>query len=377
MKCTAFFVGLLAIGLVSGLRAQSTSSADRLYVGTYSRRGSEGIYIVQLDRKTGALSIAGTAKNNENPSFLALHPSKNYLYAVNEASGGAGAAGANAYDIDKTTGALQLLNQQVTDGAGPCYISLDKAGKMAFVAAYGGGVFTALPVAADGKLGTLVERVKYAGNNPANPRQDAPHAHSATVSPDGKQVYVADLGNDRVYIYNLGGSKPTPNAIPFVTVKQGSGPRHMAFHPNGRFAYVVEELTSSMAVFARDPKTGSLTLLKDGIATLPTTFTAPNTSADIHIDAAGTFIYQSNRGHDALAVLKVGPDGVPTLIGQVPVGGKTPRNFWLDPRGQFVIVANQDTDNLVVFRRTASTGMLTATGQELKIPAPVCVISGQ
>ncbi|RYF64327.1 MAG: lactonase family protein, partial [Cytophagaceae bacterium] len=222
-----------------------------------------------------------------------------------------------------------------------------------------------------------VERVKYAGNNPANSRQDAPHAHSATVSPDGKQVYVADLGNDRVYIYNLGGAKPVPNATPFVTVKKGSGPRHLAFHPNGRFVYVVEELISSMAVFARDPKTGSLTLLKEGIATLPTGFTGDNTSADIHIDATGSYIYQSNRGHNALAVLKIGSNGIPMLIGHVPTGGKTPRNFWLDPRGQFVIVANQETDNLVVFRRNASTGMLTAAGQELKIPAPVCIISGQ
>ncbi|WP_375447136.1 lactonase family protein [uncultured Fibrella sp.] len=375
MKYILFFVSLLAIGTVSRVQAQSTSAADRLYVGTYSRRGSEGIYVVQLDRKTGALSIIGTARNNENPSFLALHPSKKYLYAVNEASGGT--AGANAYAIDKATGTLQLLNQQVTDGAGPCYISIDKAGKMAFVAAYGGGVFTALPIGTDGKLGTLVERVKYTGSNPANSRQDGPHAHSATVSPDSKQVYVADLGNDRVYIYTIGGTKPEPNATPFVTVKQGSGPRHMAIHPNGRFAYLVEELTSSVAVFARDPKTGSLTLIKDGIATLPADFKEQNTSADIHIDAAGKYIYQSNRGHNALAVLKVGSDGIPTLVGHVPTGGKTPRNFWLDPRGQFVIVANQDTDNLVVFKRNASTGMLTTTGQELKIPAPVCVISGQ
>ncbi|RYF50256.1 MAG: lactonase family protein, partial [Cytophagaceae bacterium] len=155
MKCSAFFVGLLAIGMVSYAQAQSTSPTDRLYVGTYSTRGSEGIYIVQFDRKTGALSLTGSAKNNQNPSFLALHPSKKYLYAVNEADGGSAAA--NAYSINKATGALQLLNQQATDGAGPCHVSIDKAGKMAFVSAYGGSVFTALPVAADGKLGTLVE----------------------------------------------------------------------------------------------------------------------------------------------------------------------------------------------------------------------------
>ncbi len=246
------------------------------------------------------------------------------------------------------------------------------------MAAYGGGVFTALPVTANGQLGSLVDAVKYSGRNPDNSRQDGPHVHSATVSPDNKHVYVTDLGNDRVYIYNLAGSgKPQPNAMPFVTVKSGSGPRHMAIHPNGRFTYLVEELTSSMAVFTRNSKTGALVLVQEGIATLPTDFKGSNTSADIHIDASGKYIYQSNRGHNALAVLKIGTNGVPKLVGHVPVGGKTPRNFWLDPRGQFVIVANQDTDNLVVFRRNASTGMLTPAGQELKIPAPVCVISGE
>ena len=197
MKSFALFVGLLTIGLVSASQAQSNSTADRLYVGTYSIRGSEGIYIVQFDRKTGSLSVVGTAQNKENPSFLALHPSKKYLYAVNEAN--SGAAGVSAYSIDKATGALQLINQQATNGAGPCHISIDKTGKMAFVSAYGGGVFTALPVTDNGQLGPLVEAIKYSGSNPSNPRQDGPHVHSATISPDNKQIYVADLGNDQVH----------------------------------------------------------------------------------------------------------------------------------------------------------------------------------
>lgn len=375
MKSFYVLGGFLAIGMLSGLRGQAQPITNRLYVGTYSVRGSEGIYVVDFNRKSGALSIVGAAKNSQNPSFLALHPSKKYLYAVNEASGSA--AGASAYTIDRGTGTLQLLNQQATEGAGPCHISVDKSGKLAFVSAYGGGVFTALPIAADGSLGTLVERVQYEGNNPDNARQDKAHAHSATVSPDGKHVYVADLGNDRVYIYTVGKTKPEASSTPFVTVKKGSGPRHMAMHPNGRFAYLVQELTSSMAVFGRNPKTGALTLIQENIATLPADYTGKNTSADIHIDATGTFIYQSNRGHNTLAILKIGTNGIPALVGNVPTGGKTPRNFWLDPRGEFVIVANQETDNLVVFQRNASTGLLTATGQELKIPAPVCVISGQ
>ena len=374
MKSFAFFIGFLAIGMTTDSKAQPGPTASRLYVGTYSVRGSEGIYSVDLDRKTGALSIAGATKNNQNPSFLALHPRKKYLYAVNEANGET--AGVSAYTIDKATGTLQLLNQRATEGAGPCHISIDKSGKLAFVSAYGGGVFTTLPVEANGRLGTLVERIQYAGSNPENSRQNGPHAHSATLSADSKHVYVADLGNDRVYMYDLAKGKPEANSVPFVTVNKGSGPRHMAMHPNGRFAYLVQELTSSMAVFSRNPKTGVLALTQENIATLPADFTGKNTSADIHIDGTGTYIYQSNRGHNALAVLKIGTNGIPALIGHVPTGGKTPRNFWLDPRGEFVIVANQETDNLVVFRRNANTGMLTPAGHELKIPAPVCVISG-
>ena len=375
MNFFSFLGGFLAIGMLSALQAQPKPTVSRLYVGTYSVRGSKGIYSVDLDRRTGTLAITGVTENNQNPSFLALHPQKKYLYAVNEANGGA--AGVSAYAIEAATGTLQLLNQQATEGAGPCHISINKSGKLAFVSAYGSGVFTTLPIAADGKLGTLVERVQYVGSNPENSRQNGPHAHSATPSADSKHVYVADLGNDRVYTYNLAKGKPVANLMPFVTVKKGSGPRHMAMHPNGRFAYLVQELTSSMAVFSRNPKTGTLTLIQENMATLPADFIGKNTSADIHIDATGTYIYQSNRGHDALAVLKIGANGIPALIGHVPTGGKTPRNFWLDPRGEFVIVANQETDNLVVFRRNASTGMLTATGQELKIPAPVCVISGE
>ncbi|WP_229376731.1 lactonase family protein [Fibrella aquatilis] len=360
--------------------AQSTPPTDRLYVGTYSTRGSEGIYVVELNRQTGELRQTGSAKNDLNPSFLALHPTKRFLYAGNEGSKGLNAVA--AYAINAKTGNLTLLNQQPAQGGGPCYISLDKTGKLAFTAAYGGGAFNAFAVEADGKIGPSVKAEMYHGSNAANPRQDAPHAHSATVSPDGKTVYVCDLGNDRVYQYAIDASSKTP-VTPlnpaFVTVKAESGPRHMAISANGKFAYLVEELSSSVATFSRNTKTGNLTLLQDGVQTLPVSFTgrSKNTSADIHLDPSGRFLYQSNRGLDALSVLQVEADGKLTLLGHTPTGGKTPRNFWMDPRGEFIIVANQMTDNLVSFRRDAKTGLLTPTGHELKIPSPVCVISGQ
>ena len=377
MNIPTLLLSLLVIGTTADM-AQSTSSTDKLYIGTYSTRGSEGIYVVELNRQTGELRQTGSAKNDQNPSFLALHPNKRFLYAGNEASKGLNAV--SAYTIDAKTGNLTLLNQQPAQGGGPCYISLDKTGKFAFTAAYGGGAFNTFPVGTDGQLGASIKTEMYHGSNPANPRQDAPHAHSATVSPDGKSVYVCDLGNDRVYQYAIDPAAKIPVQplkTPFVTVKAESGPRHMAISANGKFVYLVEELSSSVAVFSRDTKTGNLTMIQEAVHTLPADFTGKNTSADIHLDPSGRYLYQSNRGHNALAVLQVGVDGKLTLVGHTPTGGKTPRNFWMDPRGEFIIVANQETDNLVSFRRDSKTGLLTPTGHELKIPAPVCVISAQ
>jgi 6-phosphogluconolactonase len=375
MKAALLF-SLLFVSGIMPMNVQAQSSTQRLYIGTYSVRGSEGIYTVALDQNTGQLTQVESTTNGKSPSFLALHSSKRFLYAVNESADGKN--GLNAYAIEASGGKLTLLNQGPSEGSGPCHVSLDETGRLAFVSAYGGGTFAALAIGTDGKLGATVFKQKYEGHNPAHPRQDAPHAHSATLSPDSRFIYVTDLGNDRVYCYAIDGASQTvrPAAIPSVTVQPESGPRHMAISKDGLFAYLVEEMASSVAVFSRNPKTGALTLLQDRVSTLPINFTGQNTSADIHIDPSGQFLYQSNRGLNALSVLKINPDGKLTLLGHVPTGGKTPRNFWIDPVGMFVVVANQDSDNVVVFRRDAKTGMLTPTGHELKIPAPVCVISG-
>ncbi|CCH03287.1 6-phosphogluconolactonase [Fibrella aestuarina BUZ 2] len=375
MRHPFLYLALFVSGMITApLQAQPTP--ERLYVGTYSTRGSEGIYTFAFDRTAGTLTQIGSTKNDKSPSFLALHPSKRYLYSVNESSDGPN--GVNAYAIDAKTGALTLLNQGSSEGSGPCHVSLDKTGRLAFISAYGGGTFAALPVGADGRVGAPSFKMKYEGGNPANPRQNGVHIHSATVSPDNRFVYVADLGSDRIYTYAIDATKQrvSPAATPYTTVKGGSGPRHMVIHPNGRFTYLVEELTSSTAAFSRDAKTGALTLLQDNVPTLPADFSAQNTSADIHMDPSGKFVYQSNRGLNALSMLTVGADGKLTMAGTTPTDGKAPRNFWVDPRGQFVIVANQETDNLVVFRRDTKTGKLTPTGHSVKVPAPVCVISG-
>ncbi len=357
---------------------QAQSGNEIMYVGTYSVRGSEGIYVFAFDRKAGTMQPVQSVSNAKSPSFLALHPTGRFLYSVNEAAqaGPNNAGDVSDYAVDRATGKLTFLNSQSSMGRGPCHVSIDQTGKTAFVSNYGGGSLGVLPLNGDGTLGASTDSVQNAGSGPNAGRQEAPHVHSAVVAPDNRFVYVSDLGTDKLHILQMDTKTSTvkPAQTPFVTVKPGSGPRHFTFHPNGKFAYLVEELTSSVAAFSRDAKTGALTLIQDGVATLPTGFSGQNTSADIHIDPAGKFLYQSNRGANTLAIFAIGTDGKLTKVGDQPTEGKTPRNFLIDPRGEFVFVANQDTDNIVIFRRDQATGKLTFTGQSVKVPAPVCVI---
>jgi 6-phosphogluconolactonase len=372
------FAGIITLLLHLSMLAYAQNGKEIIYVGTYSVRGSKGIYIFEFDRKAGSLKQIQTVSGAKGPSFLALHPSKKYLYSVNEAaeSGPSKAGAVSAYTLEGATGQLTFLNGQSSMGNGPCYVSIDQTGKTAFVANYGGGSLAVLPVKTDGTLGAASDSVQNAGSGPDAKRQESAHVHSATVSPDNRFVYVADLGTDKLHIFETDVKKGTvkPAQTPYVRVKPGSGPRHMAFHPNGKFAYLVEELTSSVAVFSRDAKTGALTLLTDGVKTLPADFSGQNTSADIHIDPTGKFLYQSNRGRDALAIFAIGSDGQLTPLGDEPTKGKTPRNFMIDPKGDFIFIAHQDSDNITIFKRNKQTGKLTYTGQSVSVPAPVCVI---
>lgn len=364
---------LFFLSLLTAMSA--TAQKEMLYVGTYSVRGSEGIYAFEFDRKAGTLKPVQTASRSKSPSFLAFHPNGKFLYAVNEADVTGTGGAVSAYALDRPTGKLTFLNMQPSVGRGPCHISLDATGKAAFVSNYGEGTLTVLPVLPDGKLGAPSDSVRHAGSGPNTRRQDKPHVHSATVSPDNRFVYVCDLSLDKVFVYEIDAVRGSvkPASTPFATVKPGSGPRHFTFSPDGKFAYVAEELTSTTAVFSRNAKTGVLTLLQDAVATLPADFSGNNTSADIHTDATGKFLYQSNRGHNSLAIFSIGTDGTISLVGQQDTMGKTPRNFLVDPKGEFVFAANQDTDNITIFRRDAKTGLLTYTGQSVSVPAPVCL----
>ena len=364
------------IAVVYSFVALSLASAESLpvYFGTYTEGGSssKGIYRSALDLETGRLSDPVLAAEATNPSFLAIHPSGKFLYAVSEA-GGAGSV--SAFAIASDTGDLKLLNRQPSRGAGPCFVSIDHAGRNALVANYGSGSASVIPIQADGRLGQPTGFVQHEGSG-ANPkRQSGPHAHSINVSPDDRFAFVADLGMDKIMIYRLDIEKGTivANDPPFATVKPGSGPRHFVFHPSGKFAYVINEMGGTVTAFAYEPASGALTELQT-VPTLPNGFQGSNACAEIRVHPSGKFLYGSNRGHDSIVVYRIDPaKGTLTFVEHETADIKTPRNFNLDPTGKFCLVANQDGDSVVVFRINPETGALEPTGNKISVGRPVCI----
>lgn len=348
-----------------------------LYAGTYTVRGSEGIYVYQFDRNNGDLTFIQSVKTIESPTFLAIHPSGKFIYSVNRgpAPGSDKIGSVSAYAIDSSTGKLRLLNHQSSYGAGPCHIATDKTGKLAFISNYLGGNLIVLPIEEDGSLGRCVDSVSFSGSGLNKERQDKPHIHSATVSEDNRFLHVADLGTDRVYSFaiDLNKKKLLPAVKPYITVAAGSGPRHFTFTPDSRYAYLAEELTSTVAAFSYNKETGTLDIIEDQIISLPIDFKDGNTSADIHTDASGKYLFMSNRGHQSIAIYTIEKDGKLTFKGMENTKGKTPRNFLVDDKNEFLFAANQDTDNIVIFRLDTETGKLVDTGVQVKVPSPVCL----
>ena len=359
-------------------RSAKTSKGTYLvYVGTYTAQQSKGIYAYRFNAATGHLTSLGLAAETSNPSFLAIHPSREFLYAVNETgkfqdqSSGA----VSAFAIDRHTGRLTLLNQVASRGADPCYVALDKTGKYVLVANYGGGSVAVFPVLKGGKLGEATSVLQYKGTG-ANPeRQESPHAHWIDFSPDNRFAVAADLGLDRLNVYKFDSSKGSlvPNDPAVVQVKPGAGVRHFAFHPSARFAYAVNEMDSSVISFSYDPTRGTLHQLQS-ISMLPKDFSGKNDAAEIQVHPNGKFLYASNRGHDSIAVFSIdAAKGTLTPVEYVPTQGKAPRYFAIDPTGSRLFVANQNSGNIVVFQIDPVTGRLTATGQMLEIASPVCL----
>lgn len=344
-----------------------------VYIGTYSKRGSKGIYVYRMDAKSGVLTAVGDIGGSvENPSFVALHPNGKYLYTACENGGGSVAA----FALDAASGIPTLLNQQPAQGNGTCHVSVDHHGRNVLAANYGSGSIVALPIGPDGKLLPATAAIQHTGPSKVNPsRQEGPHAHS--INPDKKDRYAvaADLGLDKLLVYRLDSAKGilTPNDPPSTSTKPGAGPRHFAFHPNGKFGFVINELDSTTTSYRYDDSRGTLTEVQT-LSTLPEGFTGASFPAEVAVHPSGKFLYGSNRGHDSIAVFAIdSSSGKLQPLGHTLTQGKNPRNFGITPSGDFLIAANQDTDNVVVFRIDTRTGRLTPTGQELSIPTPVCV----
>jgi 6-phosphogluconolactonase len=348
-----------------------------VYVGTYTVRGSKGIYVYRYNASNGQLEDLGLAAETPSPSFLAISPNHKFLYAANETNEYQGQSSGivSAFSIDAKTGKLTFLNQVASRGASPCHISLDHTGKFVLVANYTGGNLAVFPVGEDGKLGEASDFIQHEGSGPNKDRQEKAHAHWIDLSADNRFALNADLGLDEVFVYRFDAAKGklTPNNPPFAKVAPGAGPRHLAFHPNGKFAYVVDEMASTVTTFSYNAKAGTLHLLQS-VPTLPKDFSGESTTAEIAVHPSGKFLYASNRGHDSLAVFTIDPNkGTLKFVERMSVKGKTPRHFEIDPAGKRLLVVNQDSDNLVEFAIDQTTGKLTATGTELKVPAPVCV----
>ncbi len=358
------------------LLAAAASQGGELLVfsGSNSGGGAKGIYAYRFNTVTGELKPAGLAVETANPSFIAVDASGQFLYAVNEVNG---KGLVSAFSIDRAAARLTSLNQVSSEGSGPCHLALDATGRWLAVANYSSGSVAVLPVGAGGKLGETVAFDQHHGSSVNRVRQAGPHAHEAVFSPDNRYLLAADLGLDQILIYRFDAAKGTiaPNDPPFAVLAPGSGPRHLVFHPNGRIVYVLNEMASTVTAFRYDAAKGALQDFQT-VSALPAGFAQATTAGEIVINAAGNALYTSNRGHDSIALFAIQPErfrlAEPELT---PTLGKTPRHFTLDPDGRFLLVSNQDSDDIAVFRVHSRSGELTPTRHmPVPQPRPVCLV---
>ncbi|MES2518027.1 MAG: lactonase family protein [Bacteroidota bacterium] len=345
-------------------------SEYHLLVGTYTSGKSEGIYVYKFNTVTGEFKAESIAKNLKNPSFLAVSPNEKYVYSAGEIDNN---GAIYAFSFDKKSGSLTQLSTQTSNGNYPCHVAVDKTGKWVIVGNYGAGSLTVLPVEANGGLGSPTQTIQHEGKGTNAERQEKAHVHSINIAPNNVDVFVPDLGIDKIMTYSLDAKtgKLSNGNPPFTKVKDGTGPRHFTIHPNGKFAYVIQELTSEVTVF--DYQKGALNAIQS-ISTLPADYKGNNSCADIHISPDGKFLYGSNRFHDSIVIYSIdSKTGKLTYITNQSVMGQVPRNFMIDPTGNYVLVANQKTDNIVIFKRDTVKGTLTPTGKEIAVPTPVCL----
>ncbi|WP_242689236.1 lactonase family protein [Pedobacter sp. SYSU D00535] len=354
--------------------AEAQAQKLNLLIGTYTKSGkSEGIYVYEFDERTGKASYKNKATGIDNPSYLCVTDNNKHVYAVNEA--GPGQGGVTAFSFDPKSGALLLLNKKPSNGDSPCYVSVNKNNNHVFVGNYMGGNFSALPILGDGSLGDAVQVIQHQGNSVNKERQEKPHVHSTVLSPKEDFLLVSDLGTDKIniYSYNPKRKEPLSEADPgFFAVEAGNGPRHFDFHPNGKFAYSVQELTCNVTAFSYDK--GRLTQIQN-ISGLSEGYNGRRWAADIHVSPDGNFLYSSNRDDaNDIAIFKINQkDGKLTAVGRQPTLGRAPRNFAISPDGNYLLAANQNSDTIVIFKRDKATGLLSDTGERIEVGSPVCL----
>ena len=379
------FLAASALGFVElargskrlSLRKESEVREQLLYVGTYTDdKRSEGIYLVRMNTASGQLELVGSIEAGPNPSFLAIHPNGRALYAVNETDTYKGkASGAvSSFTIARSTGALNKIGEQPSEGAAPCYVSVDKTGRAILVANYNGGSVALLPVQRDGSLAAATSVIKHSGSGPVADRQGEPHAHCIRADSSNKFALAADLGADRVFVYRLDLDSKSLRHVDGGdgVMRAGAGPRHIAFHPRLPLVFVSNELHSTVSALRFDARRGALTLL-ESLSTLPPAWSGTNDVADIHVAPSGRTLYVSNRGHNSIAAFSISADGALSPQQTISTEGDWPRNFTLDPSGRWLLVANQRSNSIIVFNRDETSGRLTLTRERIEIPSPVCL----
>ncbi len=369
---------LLALILASSAFHLSAQDAKDYYllIGTYTSGKSEGIYVYNFNSGNGSCSLANKV-GTSNPSYLAIAANGKFVYAVNEKADSTRfttTGSVSAFSFNQKNGAMKEISTQSSGGKHPCYVAIDKTGKWLTAANYADGSSCVLPIKENGMLDTPSQVIQDYGKGKDEKRQAGPHAHSTIFSPDNKELFVQDLGIDKImcYDFNEATGKLSPGAPPFVETAAGAGPRHIDFHPTKGIIYVIEELSNAVSVLKKEK--GKMLFIQT-ISSVPNDYKGPTGAADIHVSPDGRFLYTSNRGtSNTIGIFSIDETtGKLSLVGHQSAMGKTPRNFSLDPTGNFLLVANQDTDNIVVFKRDTTTGLLTATGHQISVPNPVCL----
>lgn len=346
-----------------------------MYVGTFSERGSLGIYVYEVFRENMRFDLLQTIVSKASPSFVAPAPGKHLLFSANR--GGMNEddteGSITSFAIDQQTGKLTKIQDQSSYGESPCHISVHPSGKYLYVCHYVGGNLVVLPVDSEGIIGEPIENIHFEGSGTIMPQQSQPHPHSAIPSPDGRYLYVSDLGQDKIHIYEIDAMTGRLEAAqpPFLRTMPGSGPRHFTFHPNAKIAFSSEEISSSISSYVVDDEDGSLQLVQR-LPSLPPAFFGENSSADVHTAVKGKYVYISNRGYNGLAMFKVNGNGKMKSIGYMPTIGRRPRSFMPDPAGEFLLVGNRDSDEINIFT-IEKDGTLKDTSAYLPVPSSSCI----